>query len=171
MNVSPEDQEKYKSPKWNKSLWTQMNEQGWAETFGPRLLAKEVIRNTGIYDGQISFGVWFAVVARTARMDDVHLIREVPHLSPHVRMGDDPGDSDVEMEIGRELIQHREAAPLGNPSSSTVELIIVGAAELKNMKETDNTPLGLHCTHLVTWSCIIHAVMQHCCSCMHYDMN
>lgn len=111
------------------------------------------------------------MVARTARLDDVHLIREVPHLFPHVRIADDPGDSDFEMEIGRELCQDRVAAPLGIPSRSKVELIIAGAAELKNMKETHNTPLGLHCTNMVTWTCIMHAVVLSCCTCMHYEMK
>ena len=37
VNVSPEDQEKYQPSKREKSWWAQMNEQGWADTFLPRL--------------------------------------------------------------------------------------------------------------------------------------
>ena len=37
VNVSPEDQEKYQSPTRTKSLWAQMNDQGWSDTFLRRL--------------------------------------------------------------------------------------------------------------------------------------
>jgi len=169
-NVSPQDRERYKAAIGKTSLWSSMNDIGWRDAFKPRQQRKEFIRNTEMMKRKISLGVWFAVVARTPRMDDNHFIKGVPPHAACARMEADSDEDDWLYPGGSELSIPRVEKPLGVPAPTSVEMLVVGAAELYQLNKTQNTPLGLHTRrHFQQCARNTYAAIQYCTSCVRAD--